>query len=172
MARQILLLFASLALIGSDAFAQDNGQLPPIMPLGGPRFDGWTEAEATPAGATLKVPSEATWRHPDGPLGDYPLGNEAQRRKTYAIRAPGKAAEARFLTLIEPYEDKPVVKSAMAESAGKLRVELTDGRVQEISIERLDGSGKDISVSLAEPKDGSVSRTETAGGGAREAEGK
>ena len=60
--------------------------------------------------------------------GDYPLGDEAQRRKTYAIKAPGdKTTEARFLTIIEPYEDKSVVRKAEALSADRLRMELADG---------------------------------------------
>jgi hypothetical protein len=95
--------------------------------------------------------------------GDYPLGDEAQRRKTYAIRVPGKATEARFLTIIEPYEDKSVVRKAEALSADRLRMELADGRVQEITIQNLTGSGKDIRVSITETRDGGASRTEDTG---------
>jgi hypothetical protein len=91
---------------------------------------------------------------------DYPLGDEAQRRKTYAVRA-ADGDEARFLTVIEPYEDKPFVKSAVALSADKLRVELTDGRVQEISIHNLDGDGKSISAEITETRDGAVTRSES-----------
>jgi hypothetical protein len=92
---------------------------------------------------------------------DYPLGDEAQRRKTYAVRA-ADGNEARFLTVIEPYEDKPFVKSAVALSADKLRVELTDGRVQEIEFQNFDGDGKDIRISMTESKNGLPIRTETA----------
>ena len=92
--------------------------------------------------------------------GDYPLGDETQRRKTYAIRSPEKNA-ARFISIIEPYEAKPVIKSAQALSADKLRVELTDGRVQEITLQNFDGSGKDIAVSLVETRDGAPIRSET-----------
>lgn len=94
---------------------------------------------------------------------DYPLGDETQRRKTYAIRdadAP-QAKAARFLTVIEPYEDKPVVKAAVALSADRLRVELIDGRVQEIELRRFEGDGRDIEVVLTESRDGVVLRTET-----------
>jgi hypothetical protein len=91
---------------------------------------------------------------------DYPPGNEAQRRKVYAVRA-ADGTEARFLTIIEPYEDKTVVKSAVALSADKLRVELADGRTQEISVKNLDGSGSDIAVEITESKDGQVQRRES-----------
>ena len=93
--------------------------------------------------------------------GDYPLGDESQRRKVTAIRAaPG--AEARFLAVIEPYEDQPVVKSAEAVSADRLRVELSDGRVQEIEFKNFGGDGKNIRINLTECKDGHPIRTETA----------
>jgi hypothetical protein len=93
---------------------------------------------------------------------DYPLGNEAQRRKTFAVRA-AKGTEARFLTVIEPYENQPVVKSAVAASSDSLRVELTDGRVQEITLKRFDGSGRDIVAEITESKGGQVVRRETTG---------
>jgi len=35
---------------------------------------------------------------------DYPFGDESDRRKIYAIRSKG--TDARFLTVIEPYENK------------------------------------------------------------------
>jgi hypothetical protein len=95
--------------------------------------------------------------------GDYPLGDETQRRKTYAIRAPGgNATEVRFLTLIEPHEGKPVVRAAIATDADHLRVELTDGRVQEIAIRNLAGSDADIAVELRETSAGGAVRQETA----------
>ena len=93
--------------------------------------------------------------------GDYPPGPEVQRRKVYAVRAEG--TEARFLTVIEPYENAPVVKSAVATSADSLRVELTDGRVQEIEIQNFTGDGKNIVIQMTESKDGKILRTETTG---------
>jgi peptidoglycan hydrolase-like protein with peptidoglycan-binding domain len=92
--------------------------------------------------------------------GDFPLGDEMQRRKVYAIRA-ADAKEARFLTVIEPYEDKPAIKSAVAMSADSLRVELADGRVQEITLKNFDGTGQDIIASLVETRDGQVLRQES-----------
>ena len=92
--------------------------------------------------------------------GDYPLGDESQRRKVTAIRA-ANGSEAHFLTLIEPYENQSAVKSAVASSADKLRVELNDGRVQEIEIQNFDGDGKNIVLQLTETKDGEILRRES-----------
>jgi CubicO group peptidase (beta-lactamase class C family) len=70
---------------------------------------------------------------------DFPPGPEAQRRKTMSVKA-AKGAQAQFLTVIEPYENQPVVKSAVATSADRIEVHLHDGRVQEIKIsDRLGG---------------------------------
>lgn len=93
--------------------------------------------------------------------GDYPLGDESQRRKVTAIRAP-RGDQARFLTLIEPYTDRPLVKSAEAESADKLRVELNDGRMQEIVIHNFDGDGKHIVVKVTETQGGQILRQDSA----------
>ncbi|HEY8903759.1 MAG TPA: hypothetical protein VIM48_08625, partial [Chthoniobacterales bacterium] len=89
---------------------------------------------------------------------DYPPGPESQRRKVLAVRSQGK--EARFLTVIEPYEANAMVQSAEALGPDKLRVTLADGRVQEISIQNFTGSGRDISVSITESRGGSVVRSE------------
>jgi hypothetical protein len=92
--------------------------------------------------------------------GDFPLGDETQRRKVYAIRAP-EGTEARFLTVIEPYENQPMVKSAEATGADSLRVELADGRVQEITLKNFTGDGKNIVAELTESRDGQVIRKES-----------
>jgi hypothetical protein len=91
---------------------------------------------------------------------DYPPGPEEQRRKVYAVRA-AKGTEARFLTVIEPYENRPAVKSAEALSADKLRVELSDGRIQEIELQNLDGAGTNIVAQLTETRDGKILRQES-----------
>jgi hypothetical protein len=91
--------------------------------------------------------------------GAYPLGDAGQLRKVYSIRSEG--AEARFLTLIEPYDKQSVVKSARALSADKFQVELTDGRVQELTINNLESQGNAISVSIKEIKDGQEVRSES-----------
>ncbi len=97
---------------------------------------------------------------------DYPLGDEAQRRKVYAVRAP-QGTEARFLTIIEPFEDRPVVKSAVATTADSVRVELLDGRMQEITLKQFTGSGNDIVAEIVETKGGEVLRRETTAGAGR-----
>lgn len=91
--------------------------------------------------------------------GNYPFGHESQGRRVYALRSRG--TEAHFVTVIEPYEAWPMVKSAEALSANQLRVELADGRVQEILIQNFEGFGKQVQVSLTETRDGKVSRRET-----------
>lgn len=91
--------------------------------------------------------------------GDSPFGDESQCRNVYAIRSTG--TEARFLTVIEPYEDKPVIKSASAVDADHVRVELADGRVQEITITGLEEQKGAASVEMVELKDNEVVRRET-----------
>ena len=91
---------------------------------------------------------------------DYPPGDEAQRRKVYVVRAP-EGTEARFLSVLEPYADHPMVKSAAAMSADTLRVELADGRVQEVSLKNFNGDGKNISAEIIETKDGIELRRES-----------
>ncbi|MGB8353961.1 MAG: hypothetical protein WCD79_08760, partial [Chthoniobacteraceae bacterium] len=92
---------------------------------------------------------------------DYPPCDKSQQRKVYAIRSCGD--EARYLTVIEPYEDKPVIKSAEAITADELRVELMDGRVQKIQIGGFEGDGKGIVVSISESRDGKMIRSESTG---------
>ena len=93
--------------------------------------------------------------------GDFPVGDESQDWKTVALRSAGKSA--RFLTVIEPFEDKRMVKRATASGPDSIRVELADGRVQELKIANFEGDGKDIAVQITETKDGKTVRAETAG---------
>jgi hypothetical protein len=90
---------------------------------------------------------------------DYPVGDESPRRKVYAVRSQG--TDATFVTLIEPYEDQPMVKSASAVAPGTVRVQLADGRVQTIDIGHLDGDGTDLAVTLTETEANTVLRTES-----------
>jgi hypothetical protein len=95
--------------------------------------------------------------------GDWPVGNEEQVRKTVAVRAHGK--DARFLTLLEPYESRRLVKSATATGPDQLRVELADGRTQELTITGLDGpDGSDAAIVLRETAPGHEPRQEIATG--------
>ncbi len=90
--------------------------------------------------------------------GDFPMGDESQRRKTMAVRSRGN--EARYLSVIEPYETESVIKSVTAESAGELVIELTDGRVQEITITELDSETGEAKVSVRELRNGKILRAE------------
>jgi hypothetical protein len=90
--------------------------------------------------------------------GDFPLGDETQRLKTMAVRSLGSGAS--YLSVIEPYENDSLIQSVTARSANELVIELTDGRVQEISISGLDSESGETKVSLRELKDGKVIREE------------
>jgi hypothetical protein len=91
--------------------------------------------------------------------GDFPMGDESQRRKTMAVRSSG--TDARFLSVIEPYETESMVKSVTAKSANELTVELTDGRVQKITISDLDGETGEAKVSVREFLNGQLVREES-----------
>ena len=89
---------------------------------------------------------------------DYPVGNESARRKTYSVRSVGK--EATFLSIIEPFENQSVIKKAEALTDKILRIELKDGRVQDIQIENMDGKGV-AKITMTETLNGKVIRTDT-----------
>ncbi|MFI3293168.1 MAG: hypothetical protein SNG27_04870 [Rikenellaceae bacterium] len=92
--------------------------------------------------------------------GDYPLGDETQRRRTMNVRSNGK--QAQFLSVVEPYENKSVIKSVVAKSADQLIVELTDGRRQEITISNLATDPDNIIIDVKEYKGGKLLREERA----------
>ncbi|VGO15335.1 hypothetical protein PDESU_03918 [Pontiella desulfatans] len=89
--------------------------------------------------------------------GDYPLGDETWRRKSLSFRTDGK--QARYLTVIEPFEKDGVIASVEAASANEVDVKLKDGRTQKISIQNLE-KGKEISVTIREFKNGTFIREE------------
>lgn len=90
--------------------------------------------------------------------GDFPMGDESQRRKTMAVRTTG--TETRYLSVIEPYETESVIQSVTAGSANDLVVTLTDGRIQEISYVELGGETGNAKVTVRELRDGQVVREE------------
>jgi len=92
--------------------------------------------------------------------GDYPVGDETWRRKTVSIRTKTKATM--FLTVIEPYEDQPMIESAVAMSPFDIEVKLKDGRTQNLTIENLHLDHMDISVNITETKNGEETRKEVA----------
>jgi hypothetical protein len=85
--------------------------------------------------------------------GDYPLGDEAQRRKSLSFRTTGK--QTQYLTVIEPFEKESVVKRVTATSATELTVELKDGRTHQISFQGLE-KGADIQATIQEFKNGKL----------------
>lgn len=90
--------------------------------------------------------------------GDYPFGPEEARRKVFDIRAMG--TEARFLTILEPYDNKAMIRSATALSADHIQVELTDGRIQDILINNMEGNGANLQVTIEERKNTKIIRSE------------
>ncbi len=90
--------------------------------------------------------------------GDFPLGDEAQRRKTLSFRTTGK--QTQYLTVVEPFEAGNVVKRVTAQSATHLTVELKDGRTHEITFQGLD-KGEGITAAIKEYKNGKLVREET-----------
>ncbi|MEI6892389.1 MAG: heparinase II/III family protein [Pontiella sp.] len=90
--------------------------------------------------------------------GDYPLGNEAARRKSLSFRTTGK--QTQYLTVIEPYEDQNRVKRVTAVSANEVTIDLVDGRTHVLKFQGLE-DGKDLQVSIQEFKDGKLIREET-----------
>ena len=94
--------------------------------------------------------------------GDFPLGDETNRRKMLSARAVGKSA--RFLSVIETYENTAKITKAVAASADEIRVELADGRVQIIKLTGFDGDGDGLSVHFQEfGADGTLIRQEITG---------
>ncbi|MFB9057308.1 hypothetical protein ACFFU9_11220 [Mariniflexile ostreae] len=91
--------------------------------------------------------------------GDFPLGDEASRLKSMAVRTHGK--KARYLSVIEPYENESLVFSVEAKSENELTVRLTDGRVQNITIEDMEQDGGNVKVIVKEFKNGVLVRRET-----------
>ncbi|WP_145325374.1 COG1470 family protein [Paenibacillus xylanexedens] len=79
---------------------------------------------------------------------DYPLGDETLRRKMLSTRSVGR--NARFITLIEPYEDQPMIVLAVAHSADEAQVVLADGRTQIIRISSLDDAIAEPVVEIIE----------------------
>lgn len=92
---------------------------------------------------------------------DYPQGQVTKyQRNTFSARANGKTA--RFLTVIEPFEKPGEVKVREVEalSADELRIVLSDGTVQSITIENLE-SDDQPKVTLSEASEGNLVTEET-----------
>jgi hypothetical protein len=79
--------------------------------------------------------------------------HDTEKRLFYTVRGDGK-------TLADGKFDAWILGSP-ALGANQLRVELADGRGQEISIENFNGSGRDIQISGTESRDGKILRRES-----------
>lgn len=90
--------------------------------------------------------------------GDYPLGDEAERRITFGVRTD--APQARFLTVIEPYEKESLVQSVTASSADELIVKLKDGREHCLYFFGMEDEGNKFGVKVQEWKEGRLVREE------------
>jgi hypothetical protein len=90
--------------------------------------------------------------------GDYPLGNEAERRKTLSFRTTGK--QTNYITVIEPFEDRNLIKNVTATSANEVTIELKDGRTHILTFQGLE-KGTDLTSSIKEFKNGELVREET-----------
>ena len=86
------------------------------------------------------------------------MGDEEERRRTVAFRSRGKTAF--FLTLLEMYEEQPVVKSARCDD-GLIQVDLADGRTQSIAVTGLEQEKGAPRAEIKEYKNGRLIRTET-----------
>ena len=90
--------------------------------------------------------------------GDYPLGDEAERRITFGVRMD--AAQVRYLTVIEPFEKENSVQSVFAPSADRLIVTLKDGREQRFYFSGMEEEGGVPAVKMEEWKEGVLLREE------------
>ncbi len=90
--------------------------------------------------------------------GDYPVGDESRRRRFVAQRKYQRSA--RFISVLEPYTDKKMLKDIKFETYNRITVELNNGRKQIISISELDGDGEDVSVKVEEYTGNELVRSE------------
>lgn len=90
--------------------------------------------------------------------GDFPIGDEREQRKTVSIRESGK--DAKFVTLLEPYSENRVVRSATAVDPTRVRVELCDGRTQLINIKGMTDDGTLVQADIIEYHSGELTREE------------
>lgn len=84
--------------------------------------------------------------------GDYPVGDESGRRRFAAQYKHERSA--RFISILEPYTDKRMIKDIKFDNYNRITVELNDGRTQVITVSELDGDGEDISAAVEEYRDG------------------
>ncbi|WP_235550701.1 alginate lyase family protein [Paenibacillus sp. Soil787] len=89
-------------------------------------------------------------------------GDEAQRRKTYAVRPKTKDKIGRYITIVEPFETESMIVSVQAADANTVEVILKDGRTQIISVNQIEHD--EITVNIMEYKNGILIHNELACG--------
>lgn len=90
--------------------------------------------------------------------GDYPVGDESQRRRTLAFHKKGK--EASWITVLETTDKDFEIESVRAEDEGNLLVFMKDGREIRIQAAGLKDDRGAASVEIQEIKDGILLRKE------------
>jgi hypothetical protein len=90
---------------------------------------------------------------------DHPVGKRPNGRKGLILRDTGQ--EARFLTVIEPFESESVVDTVEASDSSTVTVQLTDGRRHVFEVEGLDSESGSVTVTKTEYVDGEAVGTET-----------
>ena len=78
--------------------------------------------------------------------------SEADLRRVLQARTKGR--RARFLAIVEPYRDQPLIRAVTAVTADRVRVELSDGRTQEIANSNFAGDGQNMGITLTETRSG------------------
>ena len=86
------------------------------------------------------------------PQGRQPVKSTHDRRGILLARSQGTTA--RFLAILEPFQDRARIESVKPLGASGCRVTLTDGRVQTIKILGAEGDGQNLEVTLEETHNG------------------
>lgn len=73
--------------------------------------------------------------------GDYPVGDESGKRRTIIQQKRGSSA--RFISVVEPHENKAVIRSVQYAGPWRVKVELTDGRTQFVSVVGIEENNED-----------------------------
>lgn len=90
--------------------------------------------------------------------GDYPVGDEAERRITLGVRTDG--SQASYLTVVEPYEKERVIESVTAPTADSVIVTLKDGREHRFYLSGLEHDENRLAVKMEVWESGKMIREE------------
>ncbi|MFP4177098.1 MAG: hypothetical protein ACLFT2_07700 [Candidatus Brocadiia bacterium] len=83
-------------------------------------------------------------------IGQYPDGRDggSQKRHSMSIRTQGR--DTRYLTVIEPHENEPIVRRVTASGPSELEVDLADGRRHVFQVQGLADTGSTPRVTARE----------------------